>query len=325
MIRLCIAGTSGHYESVLEAIDANPGRYELVGFIPSDASVDAVEHERLFGILPHFENYEEMLNEASPDIVVVCSYNHLHAEMAIKALERDINVYCEKPLTINLEDYYALEAAYKASKAKVGAMLECRFSPDFYSAYTAVKNGAVGKVRMLDARKSYKLGTRPWHYHKRKTYGSTICWVGIHLIDLLYWISGERFTDVFARHSALDNFGHGELESTATASFSMTGGVLASMTCDYYRPGGAPTHGDDRIRIVGTQGIIEVMNDKCTLIDLNGQRDLPCTSPHNCFEDFVRLTQNEPDIILSSEDSLYATKVALQVCSSADTESLVRF
>ena len=45
---------------------------------------------------------------------------------------------------------------------------------------------------------------------------------------------------------------------TATASvLQLDNGGLATLRVDYFRPETAPTHGDDRLRLAGTKGIVE--------------------------------------------------------------------
>ena len=49
---------------------------------------------------------------------------------------------------------------------------------------------------------------------------------------------------------------------------TMRNGGVASVTLDYLRPAAAPTHGDERLRIAGTRGVIEtaLVEQKVTLI-----------------------------------------------------------
>jgi predicted dehydrogenase len=55
----------------------------------------------------------------------------------------------------------------------------------------SIKQGSIGKVRLMNSQKSYKLGSRSEFYKHRQTYGGTIPWVGSHAIDWMYWLSGR--------------------------------------------------------------------------------------------------------------------------------------
>ena len=89
-------------------------------------------------------------------------------------------------------------------------------------------------------------------FRTRSSYGGTIPWVGIHAIDWIRWFAGREFVTVRASHSTRHNFDHDELEVTALCHFTLEQDVFASANIDYLRPRGAPTHGDDRVRVAGT-------------------------------------------------------------------------
>src|SRR5207249_5088681 len=71
--------------------------------------------------------------------------------------------------------------------------------PIFRAARQAVQQGAIGEPILISSQKSYKYGAkRPWFYRERKTYGGTIPWVGIHALDYMEWVSGQKYTHVAA-------------------------------------------------------------------------------------------------------------------------------
>lgn len=50
-----------------------------------------------------FSDYDEMLEKADIDAVVIASVTAVHAEQTLKAIERGYHVLCEKPLSIDVE------------------------------------------------------------------------------------------------------------------------------------------------------------------------------------------------------------------------------
>ena len=329
MIKICIIGCEGHYDPVLEAAVKHPEAYEIAGIAPGSAEEDIAplaQELRAIGLFcTVYDAYDVMLNAVKPDVAVVCPPFYLNAEVSLYALQRSIHVYCEKPLATTWRDYLLLEAAVRASDAQITTMLTYRYDPVFRAAHEAVRSGEIGTVRMLQAQKSYKLGCRPSFYRNRLTYGGTLPWVGIHAIDWIAWLSGERFQSVYANHSSWENSGHGELEAIAAAQFTMSNHCLATMTCDFYRPEAADTHGDDRVRVVGTKGIVEIIGRTATCLNHRGIVTLQPEQPMNGFEDFVRFTKGRSHPRLTPEASLYATKAALLALQSADTHSAVKF
>jgi len=354
-MRLCFVGTAGHVNVVTDALP-HPS-WEAVAVCPAWPDEDIswlVSRLREKGQeVSLFNDYCRMLDEARPDAVVICGYNGQHGSMCIEAASRGIHIMCEKPLCTSMEEYEELTKALVRTGAKIAGMHTYRFHDVFAGAYEAIKGGEIGVVRLLDARKSYKMGRRPWHFTKRDTFGGILSWVGIHAIDWLRWLSGEEFVSVFAQQSALHNDDHGEMETTGVACFAMTGGVTAVMTCDYYRPGEAHTHGDDRVRIVGTKGVLEIMDGQAILLSgegtgaavgaesgdvttdakaeiaafgpSKGGRVITPVSTVDALTDFTRLIRGERSVLLTQDDSLQATRAALLVTESADTSKLVCF
>lgn len=50
-----------------------------------------------------YDNYDEMLKHPGLQAVAIGTATSVHAEEAIKAIERDLHVLCEKPLSIDVE------------------------------------------------------------------------------------------------------------------------------------------------------------------------------------------------------------------------------
>ena len=165
----------------------------------------------------------------------------------------------------------------------------------------------IGEVIMLNAQKSYKYGTRPWWYGDRSLYGGTIPWVGIHAIDWIYYFSKKKFTSVRSVSLGKDP------EMAALCQFEMSDGAIAAANIDFQRPATSPTHGDDRIRCVGTKGVIEVRDQSYTLINEDGiTKEMPKDAPE------LLALFLDGDCDLTADEVFYVTRVALAARDSAD-------
>src|SRR5207244_10593595 len=111
-----------------------------------------------------------------------------------------------------------------------------RYDPGFATARRLIAEGAVGDVRLIDARKSYKLGKRDSFYRERSTYGGTIPWIGSHAIDWIMWLGGAAIESVTAQQSASHNDGYGTMERSAVFQFRLAGERFVSVSIDYLRP-----------------------------------------------------------------------------------------
>ena len=248
--------------------------------------------------------------------------------MCIDAIERGVHVLTEKPAALTLDDLARLrDACARHPNVHLAGMMFSRYDPGFYTAKRLIDAGAIGDVRLIDARKSYKLGTRAAYYHDRSTYGGTIPWVGSHAIDWVMWIGGQPFERVYATHSAEHNAGIGTIELSALCHFTMPGGRFASVSIDVFRPSSAPTHGDDWLRVVGTEGVLEARSDSLTLIDAenDGSRAVPVSCDRQPLADFVNHISGAAPALIDASSTLALTDACLRARESADQRRVVEF
>ena len=329
-MKVCIVGASGHGSFVFRAMEQDPS-IKVVGVAPGsegeDASKMAKMAEKQGQSAKLYDDYREMLDQEKPDVVAVNCFFGDHGKVNLEVLQRRIHLFAEKPLATELEELELLEKEYKAANVELAAMLGLRYLPAFYTAWHAVQDGAIGQVRLLTAQKSYRLGTRPDFFKDRKTYGGTIPWVGSHAIDWIYWFAGEEFVSVAAQHSAMYNNGLGDLEMSALCQFRFSNEVMGSANIDYLRPAKAPTHGDDRVRVAGTKGVIEVMDGKVTLINdqSEGIQELALLDAPAFFAEFAKQVRGEGKCLVSAKDSFEVTKACLLARESADKQEIVYF
>lgn len=312
-MKICIIGSSGHWQYTLNELPY----HEVVGVC---AGYDGENMSGLLRTLQSrgirtvmYDSFDEIIQK-QPDAAVVNTRFDLNAVYTLACLEKNIYVFSEKPLAVTYEELDKIRNT--ASDAFVSAMFGITYEPWCLCMKEAVRS--IGEIRMMNGRKSYKLGRRADFYKDRSTFGGIIPWVGIHAIHWMYAVSGLSFSEVTAYADNSVNFDHGDLETTSACLFRMQNGAIATVTADYFRPSAADTHDDDRLRIVGTKAVVEYQNGAVTVIDENGTRELPLPEEDDVFRLFLeRIRTGEGGV--SMEESLYITQVALRARESADT------
>lgn len=312
-MRIGIIGSVGHWSYALNELP----KHTVVGVAPGFAGEGmgaVVSHLRNRGIeAPVLEDWHALLDEV--DLAIVNTRFDLNADITAEFLRRDIYVFAEKPLATTLEQLDMLEEAARRSRAFVSAMFGIRGEPWFVTVREAVKS--LGEVRLLNGQKSYRMGNRPDYYRKMETFGGIIPWVAIHAIDWVHELAGRpTFKTVRGLSNADHNRGHGEMDVTSLCQFELEGGILASVSADFMRPMSAPTHDDDRVRVVCTEGVVEYKQGRVTVIDKDGERELPLLPAEDVFEQMLRRIGGE-DVGVSPEDSFYVTRVALMARDDA--------
>jgi predicted dehydrogenase len=230
-----------------------------------------------------------MLEREQLDCVAICNNNGARAAATIACAERKLNLIAEKPFAISRRELTSVISAVEKNHVHAGMLLPMRFDPPYLAMKQVVDSGEIGEVAQIDAQKSYQVDRRPeWQKHAR-SYGSTILWIGIHMIDLMSFTSGRSFTQAasFQGHVAFPELG--DMQNVTVTVFRLDNGGTGTLRMDYLRPASVKGHGDDRLRLAGTKGIVEYREETgVTVIGPNGKRALTTLPPRgSVFADFL--------------------------------------
>ncbi len=331
LLRVVQIGMQGHFGSVLEGITRlKDCRLAAVARSWPDEPIETLKRFPAWTAqMRVFDDYRRMLDEIRPDIAAVFTPYAHNGPANIEAAARGCHVFSEKPLAAELAQLQRLRELRDKSRVRVTAMLPMRVRPAFVAARQAVSNGRIGEPLLISAQKSYRWGdNRPWYYRERKDYGGSIPWVAIHAIDFIRSVTGLDFASVTARHATRVHKDYAECEDCGALLFDMSNGGQATLTFDFLRPAKAASHGDDRLRVVGSKGIVEIREAATTFCELvTGDelaRPLPLDAPQvNLFVDFVESIRTSRPHLLSPEDPFRATEIALKARTAADTKATV--
>lgn len=97
-----------------------------------------------------YDDYETMLKEIRPDVVVVATPNNLHSSMTKLAVKYGVKgVYCEKPVALSMQE--AREMADCCHKAEVALMIghQRRLTPVYQTMKRLIDEGAIGDVYLI--------------------------------------------------------------------------------------------------------------------------------------------------------------------------------
>ena len=165
-----------------------------------------------------YSDYDKMLKEVKPDAVIVTTVDRFHHEYIIKALEAGIDVYTEKPITIDEEKCLLIREAEKKSGKKVTVTFNCRFMPYYAKIKELVKEGKIGRPLAVDY--EYTLNNihggdyfKRWHRFLENC-GGMMVHKATHHFDIVNWILEDDPVSVSAVGGRLfygnDDRPHGE-------------------------------------------------------------------------------------------------------------------
>lgn len=79
----------------------------------------------------HYSDFVEMLNNEKLDIIDICLPTYLHADYAVMAMEKGINVICEKPISLNECDVERVYSTAEKNNVKFMVAHVLRFWPEY--------------------------------------------------------------------------------------------------------------------------------------------------------------------------------------------------
>lgn len=160
-------------------------------FVPGNIDVGNGTYD--FSKYHLYTDIDEMLEKEELDYIDTPLPTYLHAEMAIKALNKGLNVLCEKPMALSSEDCMKMiEAAEKNNKKlMIGHCL--RLFPQYEFLKQCVDDGRYGKVL---GGYFYRGGATPiWSYNnwllKKELSGGCLFDQHVHDVDTINWLFGK--------------------------------------------------------------------------------------------------------------------------------------
>lgn len=216
----------GWYGMVDAKAALKAGGVEIIALCDVDTehlSKSTGEIEKLQGTRPKtFKLYEEMLAAPGLEAVIIATPPHWHALQFIAAVEKGLDVYCEKPLAYDVREGRAMVDAAKKSGRIVQIGFQRRQSPAFQAVRQYLADGKPGRIVHVEAQIHYTAGTleatpqpppasldwdlwcgpgpkipyspqvghKNWRLEKTSGHGHLVDW-GIHLIDGTRLILGE--------------------------------------------------------------------------------------------------------------------------------------
>ncbi|RBP83278.1 gfo/Idh/MocA family oxidoreductase [Marinomonas rhizomae] len=145
-----------------------------------------------------FEEFEgfvedQKLKGETIDYVAICSPNYLHLPHMKYALKNGIDVICEKPLVLNVEDLDTLKLYEEKYGAKVNSILQLRLHPSILALKEKVANAPAGKI--FDVELTYLTSRGKWYMKSWKGFdhksGGVATNIGVHFYDMLHFIFGD--------------------------------------------------------------------------------------------------------------------------------------
>jgi predicted dehydrogenase len=264
-------------------IGSGIGRAHLSGYRAQGYAVDIValcdlNKDRLNAVADEFKiplrytDINQLLASGELQAVSVCLPNHLHAPVAIAALEAGLHVLCEKPLAENMVSARKVVEAKEKASSKFMMCFNRRYRHDVQWMKQFIDSGQLGKIYQVKAGWIRETGipVGGWFSDKAMSGGGPLIDLGVHVLDSVMWlldypapitVSGNVQANFGPRH--MKQWGQDDpsksfdVEDSATAFIRLDNGTIFNLEtswASHIKPG----TDDIFITLMGTEGTIEL-------------------------------------------------------------------
>jgi predicted dehydrogenase len=207
------------------------------------------------GAQPYVDGDTRAMLKAHPelDAVLVCTPEEHHVEVTCQAAAAGKHVLVEKPLATSPSEASTIVDAVRSAGVMSMMGHSLRFDPRFALAQKAVARGDIGDIVHMYARRNTPL---PFLRRLGGRVGGTY-WVGVHDLDIMLWLKGQRVVEVFSRQAG-ERVAEFELDHAISSTLRFEDGSIAVLENIW---GAVSTPGRSHrleFQINGTQGQVEV-------------------------------------------------------------------
>lgn len=171
----------------------------LVALCDSDAEKLTNVGSRFPGVRCYSDAHA-VLKDPAIDLVVIATYDDVHAEHILTALAHGKHVFVEKPLATSVNDAVRISAALRAHPhLRLTTNTILRASARFQWVKAQCDAGAFGELYAVEADYNYgRLHKVTEGWRGRLPFYSAVYGGGIHAVDLLRWFTGDDIVRVYA-------------------------------------------------------------------------------------------------------------------------------
>jgi len=231
-------------------LPALKGTDAQIKHIVSSGGVNGTALAQKHNIAQSTTDYDLVLDDNDVNLIMITTRHNLHADMVIKALNKDKHVFVEKPLALNIEELESIEAAYKDSKGSLMIGFNRRFSPHTQKMKSIIGDAPMNVIATMNA------GAIPpniW-VHDMAVGGGRIIGEACHYLDLIVYLTGSKIKAV-----CMNALGENPEENTDNASILVKLENGSTGVINYFA-NGAKSYSKERLEVYSQEKTLTMDN-----------------------------------------------------------------
>lgn len=197
-------------------------------------------------------DFESVLLDAKVQIVSIASFDDAHSHQVIKSFQAGKHVFVEKPLCRTVDELRSIKQTWaSAGRLQLASNLVLRAAPLYQWLRKAVQEGEFGEIYAFDG--DYLYGriekiTQGWRRDVENY--SVMLGGGVHLVDLMLWITAQKPDSVTAIGNRICTEGTGfRYPDFIAATYQFSSGLVGRITANF----GCVHRHHHIVRIFGTK------------------------------------------------------------------------
>ena len=218
-----IAGYRGHPDcAVVAAADLDPAKREFA--------------RSRYPELRVYDSAALLLDDCGIDVVSIASHDEDHAAQVLRALGAGKHVFVEKPLCQTRDELAAIRAALsRHPELRLSSNLILRRTPRFLALKARIASGELGRLFHIESDYNYgRIHKILDGWRGRQDFYSVMLGGGVHVVDLVGWLAGERVVEVAAFGNRIATAGTGfRFDDMVVAILRFESGLVGKVAANF--------------------------------------------------------------------------------------------
>lgn len=337
-LRIAVVGARNIGRNHARILSALPD-VEVVAVADTDLPrAKAVAEE--FGARETYADAAELVERSDAEGVVLAVPNHLHAPLAIRAMEAGKHVLVEKPIARTADEAREIIEARDRTGRRLVVGMNQRFHPDRMALKEKLDAGVIGDIRYGKTawlRRNLGKGVwarGEWFLTPERSGGGAVIDLGVHRLDLALHmmgfpkpvsVHGETFSGIGRAEAAKEGKVY-ECEDCGVALIRFEDGKALFLEASYFL--NCREENAQATRLYGERGGAEILEEAALYTIEDGELveqplGEPASATRSVGEHFCNVIRGREEVIPTAEQALEAMRIMEALYESARTGEAV--
>tara|TARA_B100000508_G_scaffold140772_1_gene143344 strand:+ start:4548 stop:5552 length:1005 start_codon:yes stop_codon:yes gene_type:complete len=238
-----------HYKNIINSTNRN--QWNILHIVEDEKMIDEVTNKMQYKDVNVTSSLEEALNDPKVKCVFICSPTHMHYSNIMTCLKYDKHVFCEKPISENIEE---IQKCYDYAKSK-NLHLFCAYNRRFDNEICKLKTNihSIGKInQIICITRDYPYPNVDFLKNSSGIFNDCV----IHEIDFINWVLDDKPLSVFANaKKSKPSEISGDQIDDSSITMEYSNGICVFIYCSRI----SKTY-DQRVEIFGDEGNLTIKN-----------------------------------------------------------------